>query len=175
MSDGDIKLKTSSGKIKISNTSFGDCDAHTSYGSIVSDELKGKSIKLHSGSGSINVTNSSADTTDLSTSYGRITCRQITTNDLTAKSGSGNLDIVCSDSTQDEIVADLITSYGSIDFTAPQNFAGRVDMSTSYSSVRTSRPITISGQINRKNISGTIGQGSGKLYMQTSSGSINLR
>jgi len=175
ISDGDLKLKTSSGKIKLSNASFGDCDAHTSYGSIVSDELKGKLIKLHSGSGSINVTDSSADTTNLSTSYGRITCRQITTNEITAKSGSGNLDITCSDLTSDEIVADLVTSYGSIDFTAPQNFTGQVDLSTSYGSIRTNRPITISGEISKKKLKGTIGEGAGKLYMQTSSGSINLQ
>ncbi|HUT46486.1 MAG TPA: DUF4097 family beta strand repeat-containing protein [Sedimentisphaerales bacterium] len=174
MSDGDIKLKTSSGKIKLSNASFGDCDAHTSYGSIVSDQLKGKSIKLHSGSGSISVTESSADTTSLSTSYGRITCRQITTNNINARSGSGNLDIACSDSTPAQIVADLVTSYGSIDFAAPQNFTGQVDLSTSYGSIRTSRPITISGEISKKKLKGTIGEGNGKLHMQTSSGSINL-
>jgi DUF4097 and DUF4098 domain-containing protein YvlB len=174
MSDGDIKLKTSSGKIKLSNASFGDCDAHTSYGSIVSDELKGKSIKLHSGSGSINLTESSADTTNISTSYGRITCRQITTNNITAKSGSGNLDITCSDSTPAQIVADLVTSYGSIDFTAPQNFTGQVDLSTSYGSIRTGRPITINGEISKKKLEGTIGEGNGKLHMQTGSGSINL-
>lgn len=175
ISNGDVKLKTSSGKIKISNASFGDCDADTSYGSIVSDGLEGKSIKLHSGSGSINLTESSADTTNLSTSYGRITCRQITTNDITAKSGSGNLDITCSDSTPGQIVADLVTSYGSIDFTAPQDFTGHVDLSTSYGSIRTSRPITINGQISKKKLEGTIGEGNGKLYMHTSSGSINLQ
>jgi DUF4097 and DUF4098 domain-containing protein YvlB len=175
MSDGDIKLKTSSGKIKLSNSSFSDCDAHTSYGSIVSKELKGKSIKLHSGSGSIDITESSTDTTNLSSSYGRITCRQITTNEITAKSGSGNLDIICSDSMPDEIVADLVTSYGSIDFTAPQNFAGQVDMSTGYGSIKTGRPITINGEISKKKLKGTIGEGNGKLHMQTSSGSINLQ
>jgi DUF4097 and DUF4098 domain-containing protein YvlB len=174
-SDGDIKLKTSSGKIRISNAAFGDCDAHTSYGSIVSEEINGKLIKLHSGSGSINVTDSSADTTNLTTSYGRIACREITTNEITAKSGSGNLDIAFSDSTPDIIVADLVTSYGNIDFAAPQNFAGQVDLSTSYGSIRTNRLITINGQISKKKLNGTIGEGSGKLYMKTSSGSINLQ
>jgi DUF4097 and DUF4098 domain-containing protein YvlB len=175
MSDGDLKLKTSSGKIRISNASFGNCDVHTSYGSIVSNELEGKSIKLHSGNGNINVTESSADTTNLSTSYGRITCRQIKTNEITAKSGSGNLDITCSDPTPDEMIADLVTSYGSIDFTAPQNFAGQVDLSTSYGSIRTIRPITINGEISKKKLKGTIGEGNGKLHLQTSSGSINLQ
>jgi DUF4097 and DUF4098 domain-containing protein YvlB len=175
MSGGDIKLKTSSGAIKVTNASFGDCDAHTSYGSIVSDQLKGRSIKLNSGSGSINLTASSADTTKLYTSYGRITCQQITTNNITARSGSGNIDIAFSESTPGQIIADLDTSYGSIDFTAPQNFAGQVDLSTSYGSIRTSRPITISGQISKKQLKGTIGEGSGKLHLQTGSGSIILR
>ena len=175
MSSGDIKLKTSSGKIRITNASFGECDAHTSYGSIVSDELKGRSIKLNSGSGSINLTESSADTTNLYTSYGRITCRQVTTKDVTARSGSGNIDIAFSESTPGQIVADLDTSYGSIDLTAPQNFAGQVDLSTSYGSIRTNRPITISGQISKKELKGTIGEGNGKLHLHTGSGSINLK
>jgi DUF4097 and DUF4098 domain-containing protein YvlB len=141
----------------------------------VTDELKGDSIKLHSDSGSIKVTEALADTTNISTSYGRISCRQITTNDLTAKSGSGNIDIACSDSTPAEIVADLVTSYGNIDFVAPRNFAGQVDMSTSYGSIRTERPITISGEVSKKKLKGTIGQGKGKLHLRTSSGSINVK
>jgi DUF4097 and DUF4098 domain-containing protein YvlB len=175
ISDGDIKLNTSSGKIKLSNASFGDCDAHTSYGSIISDGLKGKSIKLHSDSGSINLTESSADTTSLTTSYGGITCRQITTNNITAKSGSGNLDIACSESAPAQIIADLVTSYGNIDFAAPSSFTGQVDLSTSYGSIRTNRPITINGDINKKELKGTIGEGNGKLHLQTGSGSINLQ
>ena len=175
LSNGDIKLKTSSGKIKLSNASFGDCDAHTSYGSIISDGLKGKSIKLQSDSGSINLTESSAETTSISTSYGGITCRQITTNDITARSGSGNLDIACSDSTPAQIAADLVTSYGNIDFVAPSSFTGQVDLSTSYGSIRTNRPITINGDINKKELKGTIGEGNGKLHLQTGSGSIILQ
>ena len=173
MSEGDTQLKSSSGTIKLTNVSFGDCDAHTSYGSVVCETLTGDAIKLHSGSGSIKVTGAAADTADLSTSYGRITCRQITTTDLIAKSGSGNLDIVCSDSPAD-MTADLVTSYGSINFSAPPGFGGQVDLSTSYGSVKTERPITISGQVSKKKIKGTIGQGTGKLHLQTGSGSISL-
>jgi len=174
-SAGDIKLRSSSGTIRLTNASFGDCDAHTSYGSIDAEELKGDSIKLHSDSGSIGVTNASVEAADMSTSYGRITCRQITTNELTARSGSGNLDVTCSDAAPPDITANLVTSYGSIDFTPPPGFAGQVDLSTSYGSVRTDRPITTSGQLSKKRLQGTIGQGNGKLSLQTSSGSINLK
>jgi len=170
-----IKVKTSSGKIKLANASFGDCNAHTSYGSISSEDLKGKSVKLHSGSGSINVTGAAVKITDISTSYGRITGRKITTSELIAKSGSGNIDIDCSESTPAEISADLITSYGSVDFQVPSNFAGKVDLSTSYGSIRTDLPITISGEISKKKLSGTVGQGNGILNLHTSSGSITLK
>jgi DUF4097 and DUF4098 domain-containing protein YvlB len=175
ISNGDIKLKTSSGSIKLFDASFGVCDVHTSYGSIRSDRLEGDSIKLHSGSGSIDVTDTVADKANVSTSYGRITCRQITTNDLTAKSSSGSIEVVCSDSTPAEIAASLVTSYGSINFVAPPDFAGMVDMSTSYGSIRTDLPITISGQISKKKLKGTVGDGQGNLHLHTSSGSIEIK
>jgi DUF4097 and DUF4098 domain-containing protein YvlB len=175
ISGGDLKLRTSSGKIKLSKASCGDFDLHTSYGSIRAEELTGKVLKLHSGSGGIDVTQASADSADISTSYGRITCRQLTTADLTAKSGSGNINIACSDSTSPEIRANVVTSYGSVDFEAPPDFAGSVNMSTSYGSISTDLPITISGEISKKKLAGTIGQGNGKLYLKTSSGSIKIR
>ena len=174
LSDGDIELRSSSGSIRLSNAAFGVCDVHTSYGSIDADELKGDSIKLHSDSGGIHVTGASADAVDVSTSYGRITGREITTGNLTAKSGSGSLDVDCSQGAPAGLVASLETSYGNIDFTTPPGFAGQVDLSTSYGSIRTSRPITIAGEMSKKQLKGTIGEGSGKLHLQTSSGSINL-
>jgi len=92
---------------------------------------------------------------------------------LLLQSGSGNLDIACSDSPAD-MTADLVTSYGSINFAAPSGFAGRVDLSTSYGSVKPERPITVSGKVSKKKLQGTIGQGTGQLHLQTGSGSISL-
>ncbi len=175
ISGGDVKLRTSSGKIKLSKASGKDYDLHTSYGSINADELTGTSLKLHSSSGGIYVTEASADTADISTSYGRINCRGLTTADLTAKSSSGNIDIACSDLAPAQINASVVTSYGSIDFETPPEFTGQVDLATSYGSIRTDLPITISGEISKKKLSGTIGQGNGKLYLKTSSGSIKIR
>ena len=175
ISDGDVKIKTSSGQIKLSTASFGSCDLNTSYGSITAGQLKGDSIKLHSGSGSINVTNASVQITDIYTSYGHITCREMTATNIEAKSSSGGIDIVCSDSTLPEITANVVTSYGSIDFRAPPDFSGEVELGTSYGSVRTDLPITITGEVSKKRLTGAIGQGKGKLHLKTSSGSIRLK
>ncbi len=172
---GDIKVKTSSGKIQLSEASFGNCDLHTSYGSITAEQLNGDSIKLHSSSGGINVTKASVPVVDIFTSYGRITCREITVADIIAKTSSGGIDIECSKLSPSEISADVVTSYGSIDFTAPKDFSGRVELGTNYGSVRTDLPITISGQVSKKRITGTIGQGNGKVFLRTSSGSVRLK
>lgn len=174
-SGGDVMLKTSSGKITLLKASFGDCGLQTSYGSISTDGLKGNSIKLHSASGSITVKQASAKTADISTSYGRINCQQITANEIAAKSGSGNIDIVCSDKTPAEIIASAVTAYGSIEFTAPPNFAGQVELSTSYGSVRTDLPIMITGEVSKKKLAGTVGEGKGKLRLESRSGSIKLK
>jgi DUF4097 and DUF4098 domain-containing protein YvlB len=174
-SGGDIILKSSSGKITLLKASFGDCDAHTSYGSIIADGVTGNLIKLHSSSGGITVKQASAKTADISTSYGRINCQRITANDIAAKSGSGDIDIVCSEKAAAEIIASAVTAYGSIEFTAPPNFAGQVELSTSYGSVRTDLPITITGEVSKKKLAGTVGEGKGKLHLETRSGSIILK
>ena len=175
ISGGDAVLKTSSGKIELSKASVGNCDADTSYGSIVVEDFKGDFIKLHSDSGGINTTDTSIKTADISTSYGHIICRQIMTQELTARSGSGGINIVCSDSTPSEMKAEVVTSYGSIDFTTPPEFSGEVELGTSYGSINTELPITITGQVNKRILAGTIGSGHGRIYLRTSSGSIKLR
>ena len=174
-SGGDITLKTSSGKITLLKASFGDCDLQTSYGSITTDGITGNLIKLHSSSGSITVKEASAKTADISTSYGRINCQQITANEIAAKSGSGNIDIVCSQKAPAEIIASAVTAYGSIQFVTPPDFAGQVELSTSYGSVKTDLPIMITGEVSKKKLAGTVGQGKGKLRLETRSGSIKLK
>jgi len=74
------------------------------------------------------------------------------------------------------LTAKVKSSYGSVAFTAPTGFAGRVTLSTHYGSVRTDLPVTITGKIgDQKKIDGTIGEGTGVLRLETSSGSVTLR
>ena len=172
---GDVKVKISSGQIKLSRASFGNCDLHTSYGSITAEQLDGDSVKLHSSSGSGNVVKASVPAMDLFTSYGQITCRDITVADIVAKTSSGGIDIECSNSSPSDMTANIVTSYGGIDFTAPAGFSGQVELGTNYGSVSTDLPITISGQVSKKKITGMVGQGNGKVFLKTNSGSVRLK
>lgn len=174
-SEGDLAIKTSSGKIEVSEAAFGKCDAETSYGSVSGRSLRGETIRLRSSSGSLDLVDGTAEAIDLSTSYGRIDARQIAVGDLRATSGSGNLDVICAEGCPPNLAANVKSSYGSVAFTAPAAFSGTVYLATNYGSVRTLRPITVSGQIDKKKIEGTIGDGPGNLRIETSSGSVTLR
>jgi len=173
--DGDLSLRSGSGRVALTDATFGKCDATSSYGPVRGDHLRGDLVKLQSGSGSVEVSDSAVDGMDLSSSYGRVRAVQIVTGDLKAHSGSGSIDVACAAACPPELTADVKTSYGSINVTAPADFAGEVSLVTSYGSVHTDRPITLSGEISRKKVAGTIGEGQGHLHLETSSGSIRLR
>ena len=108
------------------------------------------------------------------TSYGGVNCRKIISEQLNVSSSYGNIDIEYSDLAPAEIQADVRNSYGSIDFTAPPGFTGKVELSTSYGSVNTDLPITIQGEISMTRIKGTVGEGNGKLIVKNSYGSIRI-
>jgi hypothetical protein len=149
-----IECASSYGSIELADTS-GYVKAHTTYGSIDCDSINGQI---------------QADTT-----YGSVDCRKIISDELTAGSTYGNIDIEYSDTAPAQIQTKVSTSYGSIDFTAPTGFTGRVELATSYGSVKTDLPIVVRGSISSKRIEGTIGEGNGKLSLKTSYGSISLR
>ena len=70
---------------------------------------------------------------------------------------------------------DLGTGSGGINVTMPPAFAGRVDLSVASGSVHIDQPVTVRGDIGKRHISGTIGEGTGSLSAHTGSGSINVR
>lgn len=175
-SGGDLTLKSGSGRIEVSQANFTICDAQTSYGSVTARNLQGDSLKCQSGSGSIDVSNSDAPVMNLSSSYGRVHARNITTSDLEAVSGSGSIDVVCSPACPADLTAKAKSSYGSVTFTAPPSFAGRVALLSGYGSVQTDLPVTVTGKIgDKKRIEGAVGQGGGELDLETSSGTVTLK
>jgi DUF4097 and DUF4098 domain-containing protein YvlB len=170
-----LDLKTDSGKIAISNASFRNCLANTSYGSVVCNHLKGDTIKLRSNSGSLDLAIIDAPSLDVSTSYGSIKAHEITTVKLLANSGSGSINIVCTPATAADLTAEVKSSYGGIDLTAPPAFSGQVDLRTDYGSIHTALPVTVSGDITKTKVTGKVGEGAGQLHLQTGSGSITLK
>ena len=171
----DIFAHSTSGSINVMDVE-GSAQFETSYGPVTCERFAGKTLTLKSGSGSVKISDSEAPTIDLSTSYGRVNVSNIITDDLRATSGSGSVDIVCSPACPADLIARVKSSYGSVTFTAPSTFAGHVTLSSGYGTVQTDLPVTVTGRIgDKKRIEGAVGQGNGKIDLQTGSGSVTLR
>lgn len=174
-SDGDLRLKSGNGRIEISDASFGVCDARSSYGTIAAKNLQGDSIDLQSGNGSVEIDDAQAKTLNASSSYGRIAATGIAAENLTARSGNGSVNMQCTAAAPANLNAQVRSSYGSVEFVAPPEFSGEVYLSTSYGSIHTARPVTTSGEITKKKITGRIGDGTGRIHLESGSGSVELK
>jgi DUF4097 and DUF4098 domain-containing protein YvlB len=62
-----------------------------------------------------------------------------------------------------------------VELTTPKNFSGEVEASTHNGSIKTELPITVKGKVSKKRLTGTIGTGQGKLYLETHNGSIKIK
>ncbi len=171
--EADVIADTSFASVECSNVT-GNADLKTSYGSINCKNVKAGGVKARTSFSSISCHNVVA-AIDLKTSYGSIDCRNLTSSRIEAHSSFGSVDIECSDQTALELIADVSTSYGSIEFKAPAGFSGTVDAETSFGSIQTLLPVTVSGEISKDRVSGTVGTGSGRLALKTSFGSIKIK
>lgn len=173
---GDIHGQTSSGSVKTSDLGPGNVNCRTSSGSV--SLVRGKdlgSCELHTSSGSVKATQVNARSLYLKTSSGSVTADQVTCAKINGHTSSGNVRAVFTAETRADLDAELTTSSGSVNITLPPDFGGQVDLGTNSGSVRVNRPITVQGKLSKREIRGTMGEGTGRLKARTSSGSVTVK
>lgn len=148
-----LKLTTHNGSVEITNID-GTLDATTHNGKVTATDVKGS--------------------TTFVTHNGSVVCREIS-GDAELKTHNGSVKAFYSENAQSICDISIVTYNGSIEFTSPPNFSGRVEASTRNGSVHTEVPITVSGKISKSEIKGTIGDGDGNLHLETHNGSIRIK
>lgn len=173
---GAVHLHSASGSVHCDTVSGGDVDLDTASGDVrLSDASEVGTCRAHSSSGSVRVQHVQAESIHLDSSSGGVTGDGLNCSHLKAVSSSGHVSIAFSPSAPNNVVADLGASSGSANVVLPPGFAGRVDLSATSGSVRIDRPVTVRGEIGKRHITGTVGDGTGSLSAHTSSGSVDVR
>ena len=149
----DLELTTHNGAVSITNIT-GHVDATTHNGRVTAESISGM-MKLR-------------------THNGQITCGEIS-GDMELQTHNGSVEAVCSKSASAVSNISIVTHNGGIDFIAPPNLSAAIEVSTHNGSIDSDFPITIIGEVNKKQLRGTIGQGQGKLHLETHNGSIKIR
>ncbi len=168
-----VVCHASSGAVRLQDLE-GRFDASASSGSVHAENLSGAEAKLRSSSGSVRLIRARVDACDLHTSSGSVRAEQITCGAIKARASSGSVTVVCTADTPPNLVADCSSSSGSVTLTVPSNFSGQVDLSTSSGSASTHLAFVRAGKKSKKRLVGTVGEGTGKIRLKTSSGSVRL-
>lgn len=149
----DLELTTHNGAVNITNIT-GKINATTHNGSITAEQVTGA--------------------TKLRTHNGRITCKE-TSGDMELRTHNGGIKATCSESASPVCDVSMVTHNGGVNFTAPPNLSAEVDVSTHNGSINTDLPIAVTGKVSKRKLTGTIGQGEGRLRIETHNGSIKIK
>ena len=149
----DLKLTSHNGAVKIKNI-IGRVDATTHNGKTTAKNVSGE-VKL-------------------STHNGGVECENIS-GDAQLRTHNGGVRVSYSEEAESDCDISIVTHNGGIELDSPQNYSAQVEASTHNGSINTDLPITVTGKVSKNKLHGTIGDGQGKLHLETHNGSIRLK
>ena len=149
----DLQLMTHNGAVKIANIT-GQTSGTTHNGSVTATQVSGS--------------------TTLRTHNGAVKCEDIS-GDAQLKTHNGSVKAFYCETAGSVCNISIITHNGSVELASPPGLSAQVEASTHNGSVRTDLPIAVIGKVDKRKLTGTIGAGEGKLYLQTHNGSIRIR
>ncbi|MCP4612311.1 MAG: hypothetical protein GY845_26745 [Planctomycetes bacterium] len=151
--NADLELTTHNGAIVIKNIT-GSLNGTTHNGKITAEQVSGAA--------------------ELYTHNGSVTCREIS-GDTKMKTHNGGIKVYYSNDAPSVCDISLITHNGGVELETPKKYSGDVEASTHNGSINTELPITVKGKVSKRKLTGTIGTGQGKLYLETHNGSIRIK
>ena len=151
--NADLELTTHNGALVITNIT-GRLNGTTHNGKVTAEQVSG--------------------TAELYTHNGSVTCKEIS-GDTKLETHNGSIKVYYSNDAPSVCDISLITHNGGVELETPKNISGELEASTHNGSINTELPITVKGKVSKKRLTGTIGTGQGKLYLETHNGSIKIK
>jgi hypothetical protein len=144
----------------------------THNGAVTVTNIQGK-VDAATHNGRIKTSNVS-NHTKLETHNGAVICEQIS-GDVWLSTHNGGIKVSYAEDAPGVCETILTTYNGGINLKTPPNVSAMVNLSTHNGSINTELPITLIGTVSKNKINGKIGEGLGKLKLETHNGSIKIR
>jgi hypothetical protein len=167
---GMLKLDTGSGEIVVSDAS-GDVKLESGSGEITGTNIRGDVIKIETGSGTITLTGVAAPRIGVETGSGDITVTGAKGDELSFETGSGNIDVALTATFQRMAIE---TGSGNVTLRVPPTIGAEVDLDTGSGEFDLGGLTMQVRRLQEDHISGTIGDGRGRLSIETGSGNVRL-
>lgn len=167
---GSLKLDTGSGGIDVADAT-GDVDLDTGSGRTTVAGVRGNTLKIDAGSGSVSVSDAEVATLVVEVGSGGIELTGVRSPDIKLDSGSGSIRAAL---TADVRSVRIEAGSGGVTLKMPGNTGAEVDVETGSGGIHSDIPIQVT-RSERTHLIGRIGDGQGRIRIETGSGSVTLQ
>jgi lia operon protein LiaG len=167
---GQLSIDTGSGSVDVRDAE-GDVRLDTGSGSVDVTNVRGQRLSIDTGSGSVSGSSIEVHSLDVDTGSGGITLGALSTDDALLDTGSGSVSL---DLVRDIDNLKIDTGSGGVTITHPRDLGAELYLESGSGGIDFDTPVTVR-RFNRSSLTGSIGDGRGRIDIDTGSGSIRFR
>jgi lia operon protein LiaG len=166
---GEIDIDVGSGAVQVTQ-SRGDLSVDTGSGSVALSDVRGESVSIKTGAGDVTASDLRSNQLSIDTGSGDIQVTTLTAPQVSLETGSGS---VSADLSGEVWNVDVETGSGDVTLKMPPTLGAEVDIETSSGDIETDFEVAVTRHA-RDHMTGRIGDGRGKIAIETGSGGIKL-
>lgn len=168
---GTLRISTGSGNVDL-RTASGDVWLETGSGDLTVAAVQGTSLRLETGSGNVTITDGKAGTLHVETGSGDIDATGSSGDDVSFETGSGSVDVALVTTFRSLSVE---TGSGDVTLRVPPTVGAEVDLDTGSGDIDLGGLTLQVRRIEHDHVTGTLGDGKGRLSVGTGSGNVRLQ
>ena len=168
---GTLRVGTGSGNVDL-RTASGDVKLETGSGDITVSGMQGTSLRLSTGSGNVTLTDGKAGDLHIETGSGDVGATSSSGDDLSFETGSGNVNVALVSTFRQLRIE---TGSGDVTLKVPPTLGAEVDLDTGSGDIDLGGLTLQVRRIEHDHVTGTLGDGKGRLSVETGSGNVRLQ
>jgi lia operon protein LiaG len=166
---GQLSIEVGSGEVQV-RQSRGELSVETGSGAVAISDVRGESISIQTGSGEVTANDVRSGDLSIETGSGDIRVSSLMAPKVSLETGSG---AVTADVSGEVWNVNVETGSGDITLRVPPTLGAEVDIETSSGDIETDFEVAVTRHA-RDHLTGRIGDGRGKIDIETGSGGIKL-
>jgi hypothetical protein len=167
---GTLKIETGSGNVDLRDGA-GDVSLETGSGDVTATALRATRLTLETGSGNVTLSDAAAAELHVETGSGDVTASGAQGDNLSFETGSGNVDVALLAAFRTVAIE---TGSGDVTLRVPPTIGAEVDLETGSGEIDLGGVTLQVRRLAEDHVTGTIGDGRGRLSIETGSGNVRL-
>lgn len=168
---GALRVETGSGNVDV-RTAAGDVTLSTGSGDVTVAGVDGTRLYLETGSGNVTLTDGKAPNVHVETGSGDVEATSTSGDELSFETGSGHVDVALITTFRS---VHIETGSGDVTLKVPPAIGAEVDLDTGSGDIDLGGLTLQVRRIEHDHVTGTLGDGKGRLSVETGSGNVYLQ